>query len=101
MAKILIEMPKRGQKISGIVSENLEIVALYGSAGRHVIDIFDAAHPLNIPFQLNGINSHFDLYSLSIAESANEEMPTIHITVPWNPSTEGYSECETQMTLLR
>ena len=66
-----------------------------------MIDHFNAAHPVIIILQLNGVTSYFNVYSPSIAEYENEETPKIHITAeepPWEPSTKEYSECETQMT---
>ena len=34
----------------------------------------DVAHPLIITFQLSGVTSYFDVYSLSIAECENEHI---------------------------
>ena len=62
-------------------------------------DSFEAAHPLIILLQLSGMTSYFDVYSLSIAEYDNEDIPKIHLTAeepPWDPSTHKYSERETQ-----
>ena len=41
-------------------------------------DSFDAAHPLVIPLKVSGVTRHFDLYSPSIADYDNEE-------IPWDP----------------
>ena len=41
------------------------------------------------------------MYSPSIAEFENEDIPKIHLTakeLPWDPSTEEYSESENHMT---
>ena len=46
------------------------------------------------------MSSYFDVYSLSIAEYENEDIPMIHLTVeelPWDSSTNEYSERETHM----
>ena len=50
----------------------------------HAIDLtdpFDTAHLLNILLQLNGVISYFDMFSLSVAEFENEDIPMIHLTV--------------------
>ena len=54
-----------------------------------LIDSFDAAHPLIIMLQLSSVTSYFDVYSPSIAEYENKDIPKIHLTaeVPqWGPS---------------
>ena len=46
------------------------------------------------------MTSYFDLYSPSVAEYEDEDIPKIHLTAeepPWDPSTSEYSERETQM----
>ena len=43
------------------------------------------------------MTSYFDVYTPSIAEYENEDIPKIHLTaeeLPWDPSTEEYSERE-------
>ena len=60
-------------------------------------DPFDTAHLLIIPPQFGGVTSHFDVYSPSIAEYENEEIPRTHLTadeLPWDQSTNEYSERE-------
>ena len=50
--------------------------------------------------QLYGVTSNFNVYSPSIAKYDNK-IPMVHLTAeepPWDPSTEEYSEHETQMT---
>ena len=61
---------------------------------------FDATHPLIIPLPLSSVPSYFDVYSPSIADYENKDIPKIHLTAeesPWDPSTSEYSERETQM----
>ena len=60
----------------------------------------DKAHPLTILLQLSGVTSYFDVYSLSIAECENEDIPKIHLTAEepaWDSSMNEYSERETRM----
>ena len=45
--------------------------------------------------QLSDVNSHFDVYSPSVAEYENEQVPKIHITAeepPWDQAISEYSE---------
>ena len=69
----------------------------------HAIELvnpFNATFPLIIPLQLSGVTSYFDVYSPSIADDENEDIPKIYLTaeeLPWDPSTIEYSEQETQM----
>ena len=54
---------------------------------------FDAAQLLIILLQLSSVTSHFDVYSLSITEYENDDIPKIHLTVeesPWYPSANEY-----------
>ena len=65
-----------------------------------LVDPFDAAHPLIILLQLSGVTSYFDVYSPSIAEYENDDIPNTHLTAeepPWDPSTSEYWERETGM----
>ena len=65
-----------------------------------LIDSFDAAHPLIILLQLSSVTSYFDVYSPSIAEYENKDIPKIHLTAeepPWGPSRKEYSESENRM----
>ena len=65
-----------------------------------LVNPFDATYPLIIPLKLSGATSYFIVYSPSITEYEDEEIPKIHLTVeepPWDPSTSEYSEQETQM----
>ena len=46
------------------------------------------------------MTDYFDVYSQSVKECENDEIPKIHLTAedpPWDPSTNEYSERETQM----
>ena len=48
-----------------------------------LVDPFNASHPLIIP-------SYFDVYSPSITEYENDNIPMIHLSAeepPWDPST--------------
>ena len=62
----------------------------------HVIDLtdtFNAVHPPIISLQLSDVTSYFDVYSSSVAEYENEEIPKVYLIVeepPWDPST---NEC--------
>ena len=61
-------------------------------------DPFDESCLLIILLQLSSVTSSFDVFSPSIAECENKEISTIHLTtekLPWDPSTEEYSERET------
>ena len=85
------------------ISEVPKFSAESPSVTAHAIELtdpFDAAHLLTIPLQLSGVTSYFDVYSLSVAEYENEDIPKIHLTAeepPWDPLTSEYSERETQM----
>ena len=60
-----------------------------------LVDPFNTTQPLIIQLKLSGATSYFDVYSLSIAEYENEDIPKIHLTVeepPWDLSTIEYSE---------
>ena len=57
---------------------------------KQLTDPFNAAHQLIIMLQLSRVTSYFDVYSPSIAEYENDELPKIHLTAeepPWDPST--------------
>ena len=65
-----------------------------------LVNPFYAAHPLIIPLQLSEVTSYFDVYSPSVKEYENDDIPKIHLTVeepPWDPLTNEYSERETQI----
>ena len=85
------------------ISEVSKMLAESPSVTTHAIqlgDPFDATHPLIIQLQLSSVTIYFDVYSSSIAEYVNEDIPNIHLTdeePPWDPSTEEYSERETCM----
>ena len=85
------------------ISEVPKFLAESPSVTTHAIELtdpFDAAHILIIPLQLSIVIRYFDVYSPSIAEYENEDIPKIHLTAeesPWDPSTNKYSEKETQM----
>ena len=67
----------------------------------HAIELvnpFNATHPLIILLQLSGVTSYFDVFSRSISDYEDEDIPKIHLTAeepPWDPSTSKYSERET------
>ena len=50
-----------------------------------LVDNFDAAHPLIIPFQLSRVESYFDMYYLSNAEYKNGDILKIHLTLEEPP----------------
>ena len=63
-----------------------------------LVDPFNTAHPLIIPLQLSGVTSYFDVYSPSVTDYENDNIPKIHLTAeecPWDPLTSDYSERET------
>ena len=63
-----------------------------------LVDPFEAAHPLIILHQLCTVISYYDVYSPSIADYDNEDIPKIHLIAeepPQDPSTAEYSERET------
>ena len=65
-----------------------------------LLDPFNAAHPLIIPLLLSCVTSYFDVYSLNIAEHKNKDILKMHLTaeeLPWDQSTEEYSEHETHI----
>ena len=58
-------------------------------------DPFNVDHPIIIPLQLSRVTIHLDVYSPSISETENEDIPKIHLTaeeLPWDPSTNKYLE---------
>ena len=58
-------------------------------------DPSDAAHLLIILLQLSGVTSCFGVYSPSISEYDNDDVPKIHFNAeepPWDPSTSEYSK---------
>ena len=62
------------------------------------------AHLLIILLQLSGVTSYFDIYSLSIAEYENEDIPKIHLNAeetPWDQSTNKYSDRDTCMLVYK
>ena len=65
-----------------------------------LVDPFNPIHLLIILLQVSGVTSYFDVYSSSVTEYENDDIPKIHLTAkkpPWDPSTSEYSERETQM----
>ena len=40
-----------------------------------LVDPFDIAHPLIIPLQLRGVTNYFDVYSTSVEEYENDDIP--------------------------
>ena len=89
--------------LNGVQINEVPILAETPSKTTHAIELvnpFDATHPLIIPLKLSSITSYFDVYSPSIAEYEDEDIPKIHLTVEepsWDPSTSEYSEQETRM----
>ena len=84
------------------ISEVPKILADNPSETTHAIELvnpFDAAHPLSIPLQLSSVTSYFDVYYPSVTEYENDDIPKIYLTAeePPDPSTNEYSERETQM----
>ena len=83
------------------ISEVCKFLAEIPNETTHAIELvdpFDTAHPLIIPLQLSSATSYFDVYSTSIADYENEDIPMIHLTAeepPWDPLTSEYSEKET------
>ena len=62
------------------ISEVTKFLAESHSVTTHAIDLRDplyAAHLLMILLQLSGVTSYFDVYSMSIAEYVNEDIPKI------------------------
>ena len=49
-----------------------------------LVDPFDTACLVIILLKLSGVTSYFDVYSPSITESENEEIPKIHLTAKSN-----------------
>ena len=43
-------------------------------------DPFDATHPLTLPLKLSSVTNCFEVYSPSIAEYENEDIPKINLT---------------------
>ena len=85
------------------ISEVLKFLAQTQSKTTHAIELvnpFNATHLLIILLQLSGVTSYFDVYSPSITEYENKDIPKIHLTAlepPWDPSRSEYSEREIQM----
>ena len=91
-------------QLNGVhIIEVAKFLAESPSVTNHAIDLtepFHAAHLLLIPLQLSRGGSCFYVYSPSIAEYENEDIPKIHLTAEkplWDPSTNKYSEIKTQM----
>ena len=65
------------------ISEVPKFLAESPSVTYHAIELtrpFNAAHPLIIPFQLISVTSYFNVYSPSMAEYENEDIPNIRLT---------------------
>ena len=65
------------------ISEVPTFLAESPSVTSHLIMLtgpFNTAHQQNILHQLSSVNSYFDVYSLSIAEYENQEIPKIYLT---------------------
>ena len=53
-----------------------------------LVDLIDTTHPLVVLLQLSRETSYFDVYSWSVAEYEDDDIPNIHITVEetsWDP----------------
>ena len=62
-----------------------------------LVNPFHVDFPLKILLQLSSMTSYFDVYSPSVAEYKNKDIPTIHLTAeepPWDQSTNEYSQKE-------
>ena len=62
-----------------------------------LVDPFNATHSLIISLPFSRNTSYFDVYSPSVTEYENDNIPKIHLTAeepPWDPSTNEYSERE-------
>ena len=74
------------------ISEVLKFLSVSSNVTTNAIELpnpFDAAHPLTILHQLSSVTNYFDVYSQSIAEYENEDIPKFHLTTevpPWDPS---------------
>ena len=75
------------------ISKVTKFLAEIPHVNTHAIDLtdaFNAAYSLIIPLQLSVVTSYFDVYSPSIAECENEDIPKIYLTAeepPFDPST--------------
>ena len=70
------------------INEFPKYLAESSSVSTNAIEItgpFDAAHLLIIPLQLSSVTSCFDVYSPSVAEYKNEDIPKIHLTAEKPP----------------
>ena len=85
----IIEVPK-------FLAESLSETA-------HAIELvnpFDTIHPLIMLLQLSRVTSYFDVFSPSVTEYENNDIPKIHFTAkepPWDPAISLYSKKETHM----
>ena len=52
-----------------------------------LLGLFNALHLLIIPLQCSSVTNYVDVFSLSIAEYKNEEIPNTAEEPPWNQST--------------
>ena len=60
------------------ISEVLKFLAESPSETIHAIEL--EAHLLIIPLHLSSVTSYFDVYSPSVTEYENEDIPKIHLT---------------------
>ena len=73
------------------ISEVPQFLAENPSETNHameLVDPYDAAHPFFILLQLSRVTSYFDVYSPSVTEYENDDVPKIHLTPeepPWDP----------------
>ena len=85
------------------ISEVLKFLAETPYETPHAIELvdpFNAPHLLIILHQLSSVTSYFDVFSPSITDYEDGDIPTIHLTLEeplWNPSTGKNSEQEIQM----
>ena len=85
--------------VNGVhISEVHKFLVEHSSKTTNAIElteVFYSAHLLTIPHKLTSVTSYSAVYSTSIAEYENEDIPKIHLTAkepPWDPSTNEYSE---------
>ena len=83
------------------ISEVPKFLAKNESDTTHAIELvdpFDTTHSSMIQPCFSGVTNYFDVYSPSIAEYEDEDIPKIHLTVEeplWDPLMSEYSERET------
>ena len=77
------------------ISEVPKFLAKTPNETTHAIELVDPFDTASL--HLSGVTSYFEVFSPSIADYEDEDIPKIHLTVeepPWDPSTSEYSEQE-------